>query len=55
MGVRRTMLVRLGVGWALVLLGFEAGQDLENFFLGVGCSKIHENFNEIFGLFFLKK
>lgn len=32
-----TMLVSLGVGWALVLLGFGAREDLE-FFLGVGLS-----------------
>jgi hypothetical protein len=42
------MLVSLEVGWSLDLLGFGAREDLENFFLGVGVWKNHENFTEIF-------
>lgn len=36
MEVGLTMLVSLGVGWASVLLGFGAREDLEKNFLGLG-------------------
>ena len=56
MEVELAMLASLGVGWALVLLGFGAREDLvKKFFLGLSESKYMKILIKFFYFFSLKK